>query len=171
MGAVNLSGTAAWSVDEQIPPGTYLFRPAPGGVETDESSNGNPQVKINWRVAAGEFTGAERLDWLTFTEAAMGRVVQLLEACAIEVPQADFAGYGELRDWVAEQLRKPETQTMGVVRLKESRKDPSKSFPEIVGYKRPSPSDLDNDASGFTSGPKVGAGANGSGGDRDKLPF
>lgn len=166
---VSLGGVAAWSVDEQLPPDTYLFRPAPGGVETDESSNGNPQVKINWRVAAGDFTGAERMDWVTFTEAAMGRVVQLLEACGIDTPQNDFAGYAELRDWVAEQLGKDGVQTLGVVRLKESRKDPSKSFPEIVGYKRPSASDVPTDGvAGFGAQPAVNAGA---GQAEERLPF
>jgi hypothetical protein len=164
---VSLKGEKAWSVDEQIPPGTYLFRPAPNGLEKDESGNKAPQIKVNWRVAAGEYTGAERLDWVTFTENAMGRVVQLLEACGLEVPQEDFASYEALRDWVLEQLSKDGIQTMGVVRLKESRKDPSKSFPEIVGYKAPSESDIPNDTSGFAKGPNVGGQAR----DNDKVPF
>lgn len=166
MGA-SLSGVSAWSVDEQIPPGTYLLQPAPGGVEKDVSTSQHPQIKVNWRVAAGEYRGAERLDWVTFSEKSGGRVVQLLEACAIEIPQQDFASQEELRDWVLEQLLKDGVQAMGVIRMKESRKDPSKEFPEIVGYKRPTQSDLDNDASGFASGPKVNNGASGDKG----LPF
>lgn len=169
MGGISLKGEKAWSVDEQIPPGTYLFRPAPGGLEKDTSQKSDPQIKVNWRVGAGEYTGAERLDWITFNEGAMGRVVQLLEACSIEVPQEDFASYEALRDWALGQLGKDGVQTMGVVRLKESRKDPSKSFPEIVGYKVPSASDVPSDASGFGSGVKVGGG--GGAAANDKVPF
>lgn len=163
MTAVNLGGVKAWDVSDQLPPGTYIMRPAPDGVERTKSSGDNEQVQVDWRVVAGEYTGAERRDWITFTENAKGRVVQLLEACGIEVPQTDFASYGELADWVAEQLRKGAV-VEAVVRLKPDRKDPSKEWPEIAGYRWPSQSDIDSSAAGFQSGPKVG------GGDKS-LPF
>lgn len=165
---ISLAGEKAWAVSEQLPPGTYVMRPAPGGVERDQSTGGNEQVKIDWRVAAGEYTGSERRDWVTFTQASMGRVVQLIEACGEQVPQQDFASYGELADWVAGMLKKDNGPLVeAVVRLKPDRKDSSKEWPEIVGYRRPGPeSDVPGSASDVTGGPGVGANGN-----AQPLPF
>lgn len=165
---ISLGGVKAWDVSEMLPPDTYLMRPAPGGVERAVSSNGNEQVQVTWRVAYGEFQGAEQRDWVTFTETAMGRVVQLIEACGEQVPQQDFASYADLADWVAGMLKKDGVVTEAVIRLKPGRKDPSKEFPEVIGYRQPT--DLPSGGSGVTgASPKVNG--NGNGADAKPLPF
>ena len=130
---ISLGGVAAWSADDQLEPGTYRFTPS--AIEREQSSAGNPQVKVTWSVAAGPYRGSDMKDWITFTEKAMGRVVQVLEAAAIEIPAQEFDSYEQMADWLAGALKGRTVD--GVVRLKPSRKDPSKEWPEIVGYKRP----------------------------------
>lgn len=164
---INLGGTTAWAVDDRIEPGSYVAKSVT--VERMKSSNKNEQVQVDWRVMGGQYKGAEQRDWITFTESAMGRVVQVIEAIGEQVPQQDFASYGELADWLAEILKKGAVTEM-VIRLEPGRKDPSKEFPTIAGYRKPNPSDVPADTSGFSSGPKVngnGAGAD----DKSKLPF
>lgn len=166
---ISLAGTEAWGVGDRLENGTYLMRPAPGGVERTKSKNENEQVQVNWRVAFGDFTGAEQKDWVTFTETAMGRVVQLIEACGEQVPQQDFASYGELADWVAGMLKKgPAVEA--VVRVKPSRTDASKEYPEIIGYRQPT--DLPSGGSGATgASPKVNGNGNGNGAAADAKPL
>jgi len=164
---VNLSGTAAWAVGDQIEPGSYIAKATT--VERMKSSRDNEQVQVDWRIMDGQFKGAEQRDWITFSEAAAGRVVQLIEACGQEVPQSDFSSYGELADWVAEMLRKGAVTEM-VIRNEPSQKDPSKEWPKVAGYRKPNPSDVPSDTSGFSSGPKV-SGAGKSDDDSKPLPF
>jgi hypothetical protein len=130
---ISLGGVAAWSADDQLEPGTYRFTPA--SIEREQSSAGNPQVKVEWAVAAGPYRGSAIKDWVTFTEKAMGRVVQILEAAAIDIPAAEFESYEAMADWFAGALKGKSVD--GLVRLEPSRKDPSKEWPTIKGYKRP----------------------------------
>lgn len=165
---INLGGTTAWAVDDRIEPGAYIAKAT--AAERTKSANDNEQIQVDWRIMGGPFKGAEQRDWITFTENAMGRVVQLIEAVGEQVPQQDFASYGELADWVAGVLGKGAVTEM-VIRLEPGRKDPSKEFPKVAGYRKPSPSDIPSDTAGFSGGPSVGNG-NGSGGNgNDKLPF
>jgi hypothetical protein len=130
---VSLSGVDAWSADDQLEPGTY--RMVAGATERKDSSNGNPQVQVDWSVTAGPYRGAEQRDWITVTEKAMGRVVQVLEAAAVEIPSTEFESHGALADWLVGALKGKTVDA--VVRLEPGRKDPSKEWPTIKGYKRP----------------------------------
>jgi hypothetical protein len=130
---VSLSGVSAWTADDQLEPGTY--RMTAGAIERVQSSNGNPQVKVTWGVSAGPYRGAERPDWVTLTERALGRVAQVIEAAGITAPATEFDSYEAMADWLAGALKGATVDA--VVRLKPDRKDPSKEWPEIVGYKRP----------------------------------
>jgi hypothetical protein len=130
---ISLSGVSAWTADDQLEPGTY--RMTAGEITRETSSNQNPQVKVEWSVAAGQYRGAEQRDYITITERALGRVVQVLEAAGIQTPQQEFESYEQMADWLAGALKGATVDA--VVRLKPDRKDPSKEWPEIVGYKRP----------------------------------
>jgi hypothetical protein len=150
---ISLGGVAAWSADDQLEPGTYRFEPS--SIEREQSSNGNPQVKVEWRVTAGPYRGSEIKDWITLTEKAMGRVVQVLEAAAVEIPAQEFESYEQMADWLAGALKGK--QVDGVVRLEPSRKDPSKEWPTLKGYKRPAegsdvPADGPSNAPGVSDG-------------------
>lgn len=154
---IGLNNVKAWSDPDQLEPGPYLVQPLEATAE--ESSNKNPQVKVEWRVVGGPFKGAEKADWVTFTEPAMGRVVQLLEACEIALPEADFDSYEAARDWVLAQLKEKQPKVTAIVRNKPDRKGRTnddgsvKEWPEIAGYRKPSEGDLDNDASEFAANP------------------
>jgi hypothetical protein len=130
---IGLGGVSAWSADDQLAPGTYRMKET--GIERTSSSNGNPQVKVTWGVSAGEYRGAERPDWITFTQPALGRIVQVLEAAGIPTPAEEFDSFEAMADWFAGAIKGATVDA--VVRLKPDRKDPSKEWPEIVGYKRP----------------------------------
>lgn len=136
----NLNGVEAWRVDDRVPPGSYIVR-----IKTAEdgtSSGGHPQVALELQIAAGDFAGAELRDWLTVTESSLGRVVQFLQAFRYPVPEGEFdLKVKELVGRTAE----------AVVRDKPSRKDPDKTFPEIVGYRLLSGDDF-NDTRDFERG-------------------
>lgn len=155
----SLSGVEPWRVDDRLPPSTYLAKPK--NLKCGDSSNQNPQIKLDWRVVAGEWQGSEQMDSVTFTDASLGVVAQLLEACAIAIPETEFPNYAAMRDWVVEQL-KGEPITNIVVRLEDDRQgriDEStgevRKWTVVKGYKRPDEGDLSSDASEFNGAPKL----------------
>ena len=161
----SLAGVEAWRASDELPPGAYVSRPS--NVEPDTSSNNYPQALVDWRVAGGQFTGAEKRDWITFTEGAMGRIVQLIEACGQEVPTEDFKDYGGLRDWVVAMLKKDGIITELVVREEPwvGKDGETRMGTKIKGYRKVGPgSDVPDDVSGFQSGPNVAK-------PKDDLPF
>lgn len=158
---VNLSGVEAFSVGERLSNGTYLFKPVE--LEKGVSAGGHPDIRVEWRVDAGDFKGADQKAWITFSPRSGGAIVQLLNACDIPTPQEDFDTMEALRDWVYNQIEKRSPRVLGVVRVKPSRKDPSKEFPEIEGYRKPTASDIP-DGGPVGEGVKVGAG-------NEALPF
>lgn len=162
---ISLNGVEAWRASDELPPGAYVAKAT--NVEPDKSQAGNPQAVVDWRVAAGEYTGAEKRDWVTITEPAMGRVVQLIEACGQEVPQQDFASFEALRDWLVEMLRKGPAAEM-ILRNETyvGRDGDAREGTKIKGYRRPTTSDIPSDTSEFASGPNVATGPQ-----KDKLPF
>jgi hypothetical protein len=155
MAGITLAGVDAWAAGDQLEAGAYVVRAA--SVERTKSKADNEQIQVDWRVLGGPFKGAEQRDWITFTENAMGRVVQVLQAIGQEVPDTNFASYGELADWVAGVLKK-DAVTEVIIRLEPGQKDPNREFPKVAGYRKPSPSDIPSDASGFTAGPAVAGG-------------
>jgi hypothetical protein len=156
---VSLSGVEAWGASDQLEPGTYCFQPA--SIEREESSNGNPMVKVQWRVVAGAYRGSELRDKITLTPNTRGRVAQILEAAGIPAPTQEFESYGQLADWLAGALKGCTVE--GIVRMEPWHSDPTKESPAIKGYQRPlEGSDVPAD------GPSNGAGVQT---DSKPLPF
>lgn len=169
---VSLKGEKAWQVSDVLPPDTYLFKPET--VVRDQSRNGNEVIRVDWRVVAGNYQGAEKRDNVTVVEASVGRVVQLIEACDQQVPQEDFDSYAELADWVAKMLQdkrplvegivREETYVVSAERRRGSDDSGERTGTKIAGYRKPSQSDLDNDTSGFKD-------VNVGNGQQKKIPF
>lgn len=89
------SGVDAWSgTGDQLPPGSYVVKVV--SAEEATSKNGNPQVVVDLQVAEGDFAGAEIRDWITITEASMGRVVQALQGLGIDTSRDVDLDVGEL---------------------------------------------------------------------------
>lgn len=157
----SLAGVQAWKVDDRIPPDTYLM--VLGDLERKDSRKGDPQIVMDWRVAAGEYRGAEQRDWLTlWGDGALGNVVQLLDACEIPVPTEEFPDLGAMADWLAKTVGEFKGRVEAVVRQGDPYTDSEgverEGGPKIVGYRKPGPgSDVDNDSSGFAQGPKTAA--------------
>lgn len=156
--ALSLKEVQPWRADDTLPPGTYVMVLA--SKKTANSSTGNPQLVVDWRVDDGsQWQGAEKPDWITFTEPALGRIVQFLEAAGIPIPQDDFGSMEELRDWVEGKVKVGRTRVEAILREEsyERRNDETGEYETKVsikckGYRRPAAaSDLDNDASGFKS--------------------
>jgi hypothetical protein len=70
------------------------------------------------------------------TERALGNVAAVLAAAGIETPTQEFESYEQMADWLAGALNGATVEA--VIRLEPSRKDPSKEWPTIKGYRRPS---------------------------------
>lgn len=151
---ISLSGVEAWRADDRLPPAVYLVRPAT--VERDTSGANNPMVVVDWRVQTGEYKGAEQRDKITLTEPAMGRVVQVLEASGIAVPDTQFDSYEAMADWLAEQIKKANPLVEAVVRDEDwtDRDGNERTSPKVKGYRKPSASDVPSDGIGG-SGPQV----------------
>jgi hypothetical protein len=157
MKLADLSKTDAWRADDQLPPGTYLMKIIEA--EDGTSSGGNPQIVLDLAVVGGEWKGAEKRDWITVTEASLGRVVQVLQAFDYPIPEGEFElKVADLVGRTAEVVLRPESWT--------DREGNAREGVKVKGYRRPgTSSDVDNDASGF---------ANGNGGTPqkdEKLPF
>ena len=153
----SLQGVEAWRADDRLEPGSYIAQAVT--IERAKSKQENPQVKVDWRVAAGEFKGAEQTDWITLTEPAMGRVVQVLEAAGIPTPDTEFESYEKMADWLAKALANVTLEI--VVRLEDDRQgrvDEStgevKQWPAIKGYRQVSNSDVPSNGVG-APGPQV----------------
>lgn len=73
----------AWDGESgpKIPPGQYLV----DITEAERNVNGknNPQVQVQFTVAEGEQAGATLRGWYVLTEKAIGRVLNLLQACGL----------------------------------------------------------------------------------------
>ncbi len=163
----SLTGVQAWRVDDRLEPGTYLMTLF--DVERKQSSKNDPQVVMDWRVAAGDFKGAEQRDWMTFWgDGALGNVVQILDACEIAVPEEEFKDFAGMADWFAKVLGAFKGRVEAVVRQGESYTDRDGELreggPKIAGYRRPgSGSDVPEDSSDFAQAPKTAT--------DDKAPF
>jgi hypothetical protein len=82
----NIKDAEPWGSDDQVPPGVYNARVS--ACDEQMSRNGNPMLVITWRVDAGEWKGAELRDHVTVVEATAGRVVSLLMALGIAIPES-----------------------------------------------------------------------------------
>jgi hypothetical protein len=85
---LNVDGVEAWASAAILPPGKHLVTIE--RAEDGTSSGGNPQVALEMSAVGGEHAGFTVRDWLTITPAALGRVVQFLDAAKIDRPSGDF---------------------------------------------------------------------------------
>lgn len=146
---ISLSGVESWTPNDQLEPGTYVFRA--GETKYAVSSNGHPQVQIDWAVVAGTYKGAEQRDWVTFTERSLGNVAMVLDAAGVTRPPQEFDDYEAMAYWFAAAIKGKTVE--GIVRLEPSRKDPDKEWPTIKGYRPVTSSDVPSD--GFGERPAV----------------
>lgn len=142
----DLSKTEAWRPSDQLPPGSYLAKVVEAADETSKS--GNPMIVLDLQVCAGEWSGAEIRDWVTVIESTLGKVVQVLQAFGITIPEGDWElKVSDLVGKVAEIVVRPDSYTDGGGELKETTK--------VKGYRMaPTGSDVPSDTSGFTNGVK-----------------
>lgn len=85
----DLSKTESWSGGfALLPEGTYVVRVVDASEGT--SSNNNPQIIVDLEVIDGEQKGQTLRDWITVTEASLGRVKGILAALRYEIPEGDF---------------------------------------------------------------------------------
>lgn len=164
----SLAGVQAWKVDDRLDPGTYLMVLA--DLERKQSKNNDPQLVMDWRVAAGDFKGAEQRDWLTlWGDGALGNVVQLLDACEIPVPEQEFKDFGEMADWLAKTVGAFKGRVEAVVRLGDPYTDNEgverEGGSKIAGYRKPGPGSDVGDDSSFGPTPKANGDA------KQKPPF
>jgi hypothetical protein len=122
----------AWEVStgEWIPVGDHATKV--DSIDGTGTSSGNfPQIEVI--VKDGE--NRTRKDWINISANTVGKVVQFLKACGVEPPPDEAVDANTYRiddAWLkANVLGKP----VGViVRERPGRSDPTKNFPEIVGY-------------------------------------
>lgn len=164
----SLAGVEPFRVDDRLEPGSYIAKPVTPVERKKSKSGGDPQIQVDWRVATGDWKGAEQREWITFTDRSLGNVVQVLQACGIEVPDKEFKDLMEMRDWVADELDKaPATEI--VVRWEErtyvddSGEAKTVNGPTIKGHRHPADGDLASSFDG--SVPAV------DGGEKRKDPF
>lgn len=146
----NLKDVEPWRAGGPPPPGNYIARV--DDAKEGKSSGGHPQVEISWTVAEGEYSGAEIREWLVVLETTRGKVVALLQAVGIDIPDGDF----ELK--VADLVGR---HAQIFCRSEPSYKDPDKMVTKVAGYK-PAPAQAIASGNGSNGG---------SAGSSDDLPF
>ena len=151
----SLAGVDPFRVDDRLEPGSYLVKPVTPVERKLSKSSKAPQIQVDWRVAAGDWKGAEQREWLTFTDPALGGIVQVIQACGLEVPQTEFPSYEAMRDWLADELDKgPVTEI--VVRNEErtyvdsAGEAKTANGPTIKGHRRPDEAELSSAFNGTT---------------------
>lgn len=72
-------------VSARVEPGTYTV--VIDDAEQGTSANQNPKVTVYFRVVGGNYDGATLVDFLTLTEAAMFRMVGLMNAVGMKAPR------------------------------------------------------------------------------------
>lgn len=157
------SDVEAFSPKDYLEVGSYVAAPV-APVDRKNSSNGNPQIELDWRVQVGDFRGSETRDWITFTEGSLGNVAMVLDACQIDRPDTEFDSYEQMRDWVADQLDKA-PRALIVLRLdpkpyvdKKTGETKTSDRPKVVGYRQVTSSDLENGTASFSGAPAVASG-------------
>lgn len=86
---INLDGVEAWKGGAVLPVGTHLVRCT--DAEEGKSKGGHYELHLTWEAIAGEHAGGTIQDWVQVNEATLGKVRQLMEAAAVQVPSGDFS--------------------------------------------------------------------------------
>lgn len=128
--SINLDGVDSWKGGAVLSPGSHPVRCV--DVEEGRSSGGHFELHLTWEATGGPEQGGSIQDWVQVAPTTLGKVRQLLEACAVQVPSGEF----ELR---AEQFRGAHCTIV----VRERRKPNGDMRAEIVAYSRTSdvPSD------------------------------
>lgn len=85
---LDLTGIEAWKGGGSLPPGTHY-------VEIDDATEGtstgsHPQFEVRYAALDPEHVGATVRDWITITQASLGRVRSFLEAAGVPIPEGAF---------------------------------------------------------------------------------
>jgi hypothetical protein len=85
---IDLTGVEPWKGGDILPAGGHDVVCVEAGEGT--SSGGHYQLELTWAAYTGEHQGAQLRDWVHVTEQTLGKVVQLLTAVGIPLPQGRF---------------------------------------------------------------------------------
>lgn len=151
---INLDGVEAWK-GGALPKGRHRVRCS--SCEEGRSSGGHFELHFTWEAIAGEAVGGTIQDWVQITASSLGKVRQLLEACAVPVPAGEFsisAGMFDkaVCDLIVAEGHKPD----GTPKL------------EVAVYQRPAKG---SDVPGAQAGEFQHAGAGNGGGEQKDIPF
>lgn len=144
----NLDQAEAWSAGSLLLPGIHTV--VIDTAEEGESSNGNPQIELNFRAVAGEQEGGTIRDWLVVVPKTYGKVRSLLEATGFVIESGEF-------ELPTEQL--PGRNLSIHVAAEQDRQDPTKTRNRVVGYES------------VGEGPNLPTGSSGGGRQDDDIPF
>jgi hypothetical protein len=153
--SISLENVEPWKGGTVLSPGSHPVRCT--DAEEGRSAGGHFELHLTWEATAGPEKGGTIQDWVQVTQTTLGKVRQLMEACALSVPAGEFElGAGKLQG----------AQCVVVVRERPTNKGTMRN--EIVAYQRVTPSsDLgDNQGREF-----VGAGAGNASQNNDPPPF
>jgi hypothetical protein len=149
---VNFDGVDAWQGGGMLPEGMHTCRIK--SAEEGRSSNGHPQVELEFEAVEGEYVGATIRDWLVVVPQTFGKVKQLVEAAKLDYPAGEFAL--EARDLVGRRV---------AILVREEPDHKGESRRRVKSYDPADGSDLPADTSGL---PPVG----GTASKRDEdIPF
>lgn len=128
---INLDGVESWKGGTVLSAGTHPVKCI--DVEEGRSSGGHFELHLTWEATAGPERGGTIQDWVQVTPTTLGKVRQLMEACAIGLPTGEF-------ELTAGQFRNAGCTI--IVRERPNNKGQTRN--EIVAYQRTSdvPSDL-----------------------------
>jgi len=120
---INLDNVEPWK-GLALPPGLHQVRCAEA--EEGTSAGGHFELHFTWEATGGEHQGGTVQDWVQVTDATLGKVRQVLDACGVQVPGGQFKlgaslFDGRVCDVVVRERPKPD----GTPRL------------EVMGYQRP----------------------------------
>jgi hypothetical protein len=140
---INLDGVDPWKGGAVLPPGSHPVKCI--DAEEGRSAGGYPELHLTWEAVAGPDRGGTIQDWVQITQSTLGKIRQLLDACAVEVPAGEFQlGPNQLRDRGC------------VVVVRERLKPDGTPRNEIVAYQRSS--DLGADQGREFAAASAGAG-------------
>lgn len=87
--SVDLTNVEAWKGGQTLPKGRHLCRCTEA--EDGKSSGGHFELQLVWEAIQGEAEGGRIQDWVQVTDATLGKVVQLMQATGLTIPQGQFS--------------------------------------------------------------------------------
>lgn len=120
---INMNGVKAWEPGAVLSPGTHVVKVTEA--KEEPASTGTPQIVLKMEAVAGDEIGGTISDWMTVTYNSRGRVLMIMQAFQVQVPEGDF---NLEASWFVGH------HAQITVRQEPSRKDPSKTFNSVAAY-------------------------------------